>query len=119
MKTVNVKLFAILYKLDKVITKKLDEMKKAIIEGADTTFKDYAKIKVVDCTRASYDKEAQAKIEKFAQENGLEKVTTNYKRVEIDGIALEIDNAVDNIINTLEDSNNTTTKKVASKISKQ
>jgi len=118
MKSVNVKLFAILYKLDKIITKKLDEMKKAIIEGAETTFKDYATIKVVDCTRASYDKEAQKLIDKFAEENCIAKTVTHYKRVEIDGISIEVDNAVDNIINTLEDSNNAMTKKVASKITK-
>ena len=45
MKNVNIKLYATLYKLDKIITKKLDEMKKAILDGANLTFKDYANVK--------------------------------------------------------------------------
>ena len=115
MKNVNVKIFAILYKLDKVITKKLDEMKKDILDGANLTFKDYALVKVVECERKSYSKEAQAKIDEFAKENGLEKVTTKYSRVEIDGITEDVDITVNNIINTLVDSNDKTIKKVASK----
>ena len=59
MKNVNVKLFAIIYTLNKKLTKKLDEMKKEISEGANLTFKNYANIKEVECIRRSWSKEAQ------------------------------------------------------------
>lgn len=118
MVKVNVKLFAIIYTLNKRLTRKLEEMKTAIVEGAETTFKDYANIKVVECTRASYDKEAQKLLDKYAEENCIAKKVTHYKRVEIDGIAVEVDNTVENILNTLENSNDKTVKRVASKIAK-
>lgn len=116
MKNVNIKLFAIIYTLNKRLTKKLDEMKKAIIEGANTTFKDYANVKVVECTRTSYDKEAQAKLDKFAEENCIAKTITHYKRVEIDNISIEIEEKANNIIQTLENANDKTIKRVASKV---
>ena len=116
MKNVNIKLFAIIYTLNKRLNKKLEEMKKAIIEGANTTFSNYANVKVVECTRTSYDKEAQAKLDKFAEENCIAKTITHYKRVEIDNISIEVEETADKIFNTLEDSNDKIVKRVASKV---
>lgn len=115
MKNVNVKLFAIIYTLNKRLSKKLDEMKKAILEGAETTFKDYAKIKVVECTRKSWSKEAQEKADEYLIKLGYEKEETIYKRVEIDNISIEVENATNNIFNILENSNDNVIKRVASK----
>ena len=116
MKKVNVKLFAILYRLDKLITKKLDEMKKDIIAGAETTYSHYADIKVVDCTRASYSKEDQMKLDEYAAKNCIAKQVTHYKRIDIDKIVVEVDMITDEIITTLENSNDKTVKRVASKV---
>lgn len=116
MKNVNVKLFAVIYTLTKNLNKKLDEMKKAIAEGANLTFKDYANIKVVECTRKSWSKEAQTKADEYLTKLGYEKEETKYTRVEIDNInnsAMEIAN---NVFNTLEDSNDKNIRKVASKV---
>lgn len=116
MKKVNVKLYAILYKLNRVINKKLDEMKKDLIEGAETTFKDYADIKVVDCIKRAYSKEDQAILDLFAKEQGLQKIETRYKRVDIDHINDNADNVVTNIVEQLETSNDKTIVRVASKV---
>ena len=115
MKNVNVRLYAILYKLDKIITEKLNEMKKAISNNANLTFEKYAKIQVVNCTRKSWSKEAQALADKYLTELGFEKQETNYTRIDIDNINEDIDNTVNNIINVLMNSNDNTIKRVASK----
>ena len=116
MKTVNAKLFAIIYTLIRVLTKKLDEMKKSIIEGADITFKDFADIKVVECTKKAYSKEAQEMLDKYAKENGLEKVETKYLRVEIDHIDTIAEETANKVIAELEDSNDKLIKRVATKV---
>lgn len=116
MQKVNVKLFAILYKLDKKIQKQLDKMKKDIVEGADLTFDKYAKITVVDCSRSSYSKEDQKKLDEYATKMCIAKQITRYKRVDIDGISTEIDTITDNVIATLENSNDKTITRVASKV---
>lgn len=118
MKNVNVKLFAVIYTLTKNLNKKLDEMKKAIIEGANLTFKDYANIKVVECTRKSWSKEAQAKADEYLTKLGYEKEETKYTRVEIDNIDNSTLETAENIFNMLENSNDNTIKKVASKVAK-
>ena len=116
MKTINVKLFAIIYTLNKHLTKKLDEMKKAIAEGANLTFKDYADIKIVECTRKSYTKEQQEAIDEFARKQGFEKQEVKYTRIEIDHINSTVAETVEKVINELEDSNDKIIKKVASKV---
>lgn len=116
MKTVNAKLFAIIYTLIKVLTKKLDSMKQSIVEGANITFKDFADIKIVECTKKSYTKEAQAMLDKYAKENGLEKVETKYLRVEIDHIDPMAEETANKVIAQLEDSDDKLIKRVASKV---
>lgn len=116
MKTINVKLYAILYKLNKTITAKMDNMKQDIINNATMTYEDCATIKVVDCTRKSYSKEHQILLDEYAKKQGFEKVETHYKRIDIDNINSKVDTIVDNIINQLENSNDKVIAKVASKV---
>ncbi len=116
MKMVNAKLFAIKYKLLQMLTKSLDSDKDAIKEGAKITFNDFANIKVVECTKKSYTKEAQAMLDKYAKENGLEKVETKYLRVEIDHIDTIAEETANKILLELEDSNDKLIKRVASKV---
>lgn len=116
-KTVNAKIFAIKYKLLKKLTDSLNKDKDLIKDGAKITFNDYCKIQVVDCTKASYSKDDQAKLDEYAQKNLISKQITHYKRIDIDNIPIEVDEKVDNIFNTLEqETNDKETKKVASKL---
>lgn len=117
MKTVNAKIFALKYKLLKKLTDSLNKDKDLIKDGAKITFNDYCKIQVVDCTKASYSKDDQAKLDEYAQKNLISKQITHYKRIDIDNIPIEVDEKVDNIFNTLEqETNDKETKKVASKL---
>ena len=116
MKVVNAKLFALKYKLLKKLNASLEKDKNAIKENAKITFDKYAKIQLVECTKRSYSKEDQEKLDKFAQENGIVKQETKYLRIDIDNIATEIDEKVDEILTMLEDSNDKMIKKVASKV---
>lgn len=117
MKTVNAKIFAIKYKLLKKLTDSLNKDKDLIKDGAKITFNDYCKIQVVDCTKTSYSKEDQKKLDEYAQKNLISKQITHYKRIDIDNIPIEVDEKVDNIFNTIEqETNDKETKKVASKL---
>ena len=116
MKIVNAKLFALKYKLLKKLNASLEKDKNAIKENAKITFDKYAKIQLVECTKRSYSKEDQEKLDKFAQENGIVKQETKYLRIDIDNIATEIDEKVDEILEYLEDSNDKDIKRVASKM---
>ena len=118
MKTVNAKIFALKYKLLKRLNASIEKDKNAIKEGAEITRKDYCKIQIVECTKKSYTKEQQETLDKYAQENGFEKQETTYIRIDIDNIPTEIDNKVDEIFNTLEDSNDKDIKRVASKVAR-
>ena len=118
MKTVNAKLFAIKYKLLQKLTKSLEKDKEAIKNNAKITFQEFAKIQIVECTRKSYTKEAQQLIDKFAEENGLEKVETKYLRVDIDNINQSAEDTANRILEELEDSNDRLIKRVASKVAK-
>lgn len=116
MKIVNAKLFALKYKLLKKLNASLEKDKEAIKENAKITFDKYAKIQLVECTKRSYSKEDQEKLDKFAQENGIVKQETKYIRIDIDNIPTEVDTKVDKILTMLEDSNDKMIKKVASKV---
>lgn len=116
MKTINAKIFALKYKLLKVLNASIEKDKNAIKEGAKITFEDYCKIQVVECQRASYSKEDQIKLDEYAKAQGIEKQVTTYARIDIDNIPVEVDNKVENILNTLEDSNDKDIKRVASKV---
>jgi len=116
MKTINAKLFALKYKLLKKLNASLEKDKEAIKENAKITFDKYAKIQIIECTKKSYSKEDQEKLDKFAQENGIVKQETKYLRIDIDNIATEIDEKVDEILEYLEDNNDKLIKKVASKV---
>lgn len=116
MKTVNAKIFAIKYKLAKMLNASLEKDKNAIKEGAKITRNNYCKIQIVECTKKSYTKEAQEIIDKFAKENGLEKQETKYIRIDIDKIPTEVDDKVNEIINTLENDNDKVITKVANTV---
>lgn len=116
MKKVNAKIFALKYKLLKRLETSLNKDKELIKNGAEITFKDYCKIQVVECTKASYSKEAQAKLDEYAKANLISKQITHYKRIDIDNIPIEIDQKVNDIFNTLEDSQDKDIKRVASKV---
>lgn len=116
MVKVNAKLFALKYKLLKKLNASIEKDKEAIKNGAEITFKDYCKIQLVECQRASYTKEAQKMLDEYAQEIGLAKAVTTYTRIDIDNIPTEIDDKVEQIFTTLEDSNDKDIKRVASKV---
>ena len=116
MKIVNAKLYAIKYKLKKMLENSLTKDNEAIKNGAKITFQDYAKIQIVECTRKSYTKEAQEIIDKFAEEKGLEKQETKYLRIDIDNIDKTAEETAEKIFATLEDSNDKDIKRVASKV---
>ena len=116
MKKVNAKIFALKYKLLKRLTDSLNKDKDLIKEGAEITFKNYCKIQIVECTKASYSKEDQKKLDEYAKANLISKQITHYKRIEIDNIPIEIDDKVDNIFNVLENTQDKDIQRVASKI---
>lgn len=116
MKNINAKLFALKYKLLKKLNASIENDKNAIKNGAKITFENYCKIQIVECSKKSYSKEDQEKLDKFAQENGITKQETKYLRIDIDNVPTEIDDKVDNIFTMLEDSNDKDIKRVASKV---
>ena len=116
MKKVNAKIFALKYKLMKKLETSLDNDKELIKNGAEITFKNYCKIQIVECTKASYSKEDQKKLDEYAKANLISKQITHYKRIDIDNIPIEIDQKVNDIFNTLEDSQDKDIKRVASKV---
>ena len=118
MQKVNAKIFALKYKLLKVLTNSIEKDKNAIKEGAEITYKDYAKIKLVDCVRTSYSKEDQKKLDKLAEENCIAKQITHYTRIDIDNIPNEIDTKVNEILSTLENNNDKVIAKAASKVAR-
>ena len=116
MQKVNAKIFALKYKLLKVLTNSIEKDKKALKDGAEITYKDYCEIKLVECTRTSYSKEDQAKLDEYAAKHLISKQVTHYTRIDIDNVPQEVDTKVDEIFNTLEDSNDKVIAKVASKV---
>lgn len=116
MKKVNAKWFAFKYKLLKRIETSLNKDKELIKEGAEITFKNYCKIQIVECTKASYSKEDQKKLDEYAKANLISKQITHYKRIDIDNIPIEIDQKVNDIFNALEDSQDKDIKRVACKV---
>lgn len=116
MKKVNAKIFALKYKLLKRLTDSLNNDKELIKNGAEITFKDYCKLQVVDCTKASYSKENQKKLDEWAEKNCITKQITHYKRIDIDNIPVEVDNQIDEIFNILENTHDKEIKRVASKL---
>lgn len=116
MQRVNAKIFALKYKLLKVLTNSIEKDKNAIKNGVEITFKDYAKIQVVNCAKSSYSKEDQIKLDEYAKSIGITKHATPYIRIDIDNIPQEVDNKVNEILNTLEDSNDKAISKLANKM---
>lgn len=116
MQKVNAKIFALKYKLLKVLTNSIEKDKKALKDGAEITYKDYCEIKLVECTRTSYSKEDQAKLDEYAAKHLISKQVTHYTRIDIDNVPQEVDTKVDEIFNTLEDSNDKVIARVASKV---
>ena len=116
MKNVNAKLYAIKYKLKKMLEDSLTKDNEAIKNGAKITQQDYAKIQIVECTKKVYTKEAQEMIEKFAEEKGLEKQEKKYLRIDVDKIDKTAEETAEKIFTILEDSNDKDIKRVASKV---
>ena len=77
MKIVNAKLYAIKYKLKKMLENSLTKDNEAIKNGAKITFQDYAKIQIVECTRKSYTKEAQEIIDNLQKKKDLKSKKQN------------------------------------------
>jgi len=118
MKSVNARLYALKYLLKNMLDKSIKDDNEAIKNGAKITFDKYAKIKAVKCTKKSYTKEAQELLDKYARENGLEKVETEYIRIEIDNIDTSIKTLANETIETLENDDNNIVKRVASKVAR-
>ena len=116
MAKVNAKWFALKYKLIKRLETSLNKDKELIKNGAEITFKNYCKIQVVECTKASYSKEDQKKLDEYAKANLISKQITHYKRIDIDNIPIEIDQKVNDIFNILENTQDKEIKRVASKV---
>ena len=116
MKTVNAKIFALKYRLMKKLETSLNKDKDLIKEGAEITFKNYCNIKIIDCTKTSYSKEDQVKLDEYAKANLISKQITHFKRIEIDNIPIEVDDKVDNIFNILENTQDKEIQRVASKL---
>ena len=116
MAKVNAKILALNYKLEKALQKSIEKDKEAIKNGAEITFKDYCKIQVVECTRATYSKEDQLKLDEYAKKMCIAKQVTHFKRIDIDEVPTEVDDKVQDIFNTLEDSNDKVISKAASKV---
>ena len=116
-KTVNAKIFALKYKLMKKLETSLNKDKDLIKNGAKITFDNFCKIQLVDCTRTSYSKEDQAKLDEYASKMLISKQVTHYTRIDIDNIPQEVDNKVNDIFNIIEqNTEDKDTKKVASKL---
>ena len=115
-KTVNAKIFALKYRLMKKLETSLNKDKDLIKEGAEITFKNYCNIKIIDCTKTSYSKEDQVKLDEYAKANLISKQITHFKRIEIDNIPIEVDDKVDNIFNILENTQDKEIQRVASKL---
>lgn len=119
MKTVNAKVFAIKYWLAKKLNASLEKDKNAIKEGAKITFENYCKIQIVECTRQSYSKEAQLMIDEFAKKKGIEKQTTIYTRIDVDNVPTEVDDKVNQVLDTIESDNDRVITKVASGVARR
>lgn len=118
MKTVNAKLYALKYRLIKMLTKSIEADNEALKNGATTTFTNFANIKVVECTRKDYTKEDKAILDEIAQREGIFKVTTTYKRIDIDNINNTIDLKATQVFNKLQNDNDLLVAKAASKVVK-
>lgn len=114
MARVNAKILALKYKLFKRLKDSLEKDKDAIKSGAEITFKDYCKIDIVDCKKSTLD---ETKVQVLCNEYGIDiatlKKTTHYKRLDIKNVPTEVDNKVQDIFNTLEDSNDKVIAKTA------
>ncbi len=110
MKTVNAKIFALKYKLIKKLTDSLNKDKELIKNGAEITYKNYCKIQLVECSRSSYSKQDQKKLDEYAKRNSINKQITYYKRIEIDGMPIELDKTINDIISIINSTSNTNNK---------
>lgn len=118
MKTVNAKLYALKYRLIKMLTKSIEADNEALKNGATTTFANFANIKVVECTRKDYTKEDKAILDEIAQREGIFKVVTTYRRIDIDNIDNTIDLKATQVFNKLQNDNDLLVAKAASKVVK-
>jgi len=120
MKTINAKVLTFKYWLAKKLSKSLENDKNAIKNGAKITFNDYCKIQIVECTKTSFDKD---KIEMLAKRCKIDisslKSTTNYLRIDIDNIPTEVDDKVNQVLDTIEDENDRVITKAASSVARR
>ena len=117
MATVNAKVLALKHALFKRLKDSLDKDKDAIKNGAEITYKDYCKIKIVDCEKPTLD---ETKVQELCDKYGIDittlKKTTHYKRLDIRNIPTEVDDKVEDIFNILKDTNDKIITKVANKV---
>lgn len=116
---VNVKLFALKYKLVQKLNKSLENDKNAIKNGDNCTFANYCKVQVVECNKSTLDKtKLVALCDKYGVDINTLYNTTRHQRVDINGIPSSVDDKVDEIFNLLKTtSNDNVVVKLASEVS--
>ena len=116
-KTINAKIFALKHKLWSVLDKSLKADKNAIKEGAKITFNDYCKINVAECTKATLDKDkVQILCDKYNIDITTLEKTTKYLKIDVSNVPTEVDTKVNEMLATLENSNDNITKRAASSV---
>ena len=123
MKNVSAKQYATIDKIIKALQAVQNSMKEDIKNGANVTYKDFAKIQVINCDKFDYTKEDKDKIDLWAKSQGFVKVNKPYQRIDLDSISKDADATVLEVMQLLEDnsnsnsnSNSKTIAKVASKV---
>lgn len=95
-----------------------EEVKQAIRENREDVgykFADYAKVRLKPYTSSKYSKEDQAKIDKFIEENHIEKITETKEDYSIEFVPSEkAINEFNKMLNDLEQSKHRNIAKVAS-----
>ena len=98
-----------------------EKMKQAIRDNDITTIhNDYATITLDKYTRTYYSAEDQAKIDEFIKENHIEKITETKENYAIEiKPTQKAELEFNKILQTLENSNDKTTKRIATKTEKE
>lgn len=114
---INGKIYALKYKLYKLLENSLNADKEAIKNGATITFKDYCKIKSVDCTKTTLDRNKVLEIcNKYGIDISTLENTTQFQRITIGNVPNEVNEKITQVLSLLELANDTTIVKVASKV---
>jgi hypothetical protein len=110
MKVVNLKLFALKYRLVKILNESLEADKKAIKEGTEIWNKNYCDIRSVPIEKSALDRE---KVQELCDKYGIDiktlEKTTTFSRLDVKNIPAEVDNKIDEIleiVKTISDDSN-------------